>query len=106
MSILLILMSLTFAKPLPPDDYNTVRVACMKEMAQLTNSLVVCACHETNLRRRMTRPLMAVLGKKYRGESIEKDLATVEGANVIETFDKEVKEKCKVDPQFDVGPDE
>lgn len=107
MILFLLLISLTNAKVQVSSD-EVIRSGCLKLMAKQKRhpAREVCDCHQKNLKQRMNDQLMAVLAKTYRGQSIEKELDTIEGASVVVTFDASVKAECLKNPRYEVGPDE
>ncbi len=87
-------------------DREFLKQQCLKDLNRYKNKAAVCLCYDSNLAKRMSENLMAILVKEKRGESVEKEMDTVEGASVIFTFEESILLKCVKNPNYDVGPEE
>jgi len=90
------------------NDLQTIHAGCMRQMAKQANASEICSCERRNLLRRHRdgSEVLAVLAKAYRGQSISKEMDTVEGASIITTFDDSVKAECAKNSKYDVGADD
>lgn len=103
--MMMLILSLVISFSSANSDRAYIKESCVKALKKNINVAEICQCYDMNLGQRLTPEFFKILAKDRKGQSVEKELNSVEGATVIFSFEEGVLLKCKKDPSYNVGPE-